>query len=76
MGGERGRPDPLTILAEQDKTRLAELIPLRYGRMSRTPFTFLRGAAAVMASDLAAGARTVNVPDTVGYAVPGKTKLV
>ncbi len=55
---ETGRADPLTILAEQDKTRLAELVPLRYGRMSRTPFTFLRGAAAIMASDLAAGART------------------
>jgi len=54
----RGRADPLTILAEQDKSRLAELVPLRYGRMSRTPFTYLRGAAAVMASDLAAGART------------------
>ena len=55
---DAGRVDPLTILAEQDKTRLGDLIRLRYGRMSRTPFTFLRGAAAVMASDLAAGART------------------
>ena len=53
-----GRPDPLTILAQQDNNRLPELIPLRYGRMSRSPFTFLRGAAAVMASDLAAGPRT------------------
>jgi uncharacterized protein (DUF2252 family) len=50
--------DTLAILAQQDRSRLAELVPLRYGRMSRTPFTFLRGAAAVMASDLAAGART------------------
>ena len=56
-----GRTDPLVILAAQDESRLADLIPLRYGRMSRTPFTFLRGAAAVMASDLAAGART-NLP--------------
>ena len=55
---ETGRTDPLTILGEQDKGRLAELIPLRYGRMSRTPFTFLRGAAAIMASDLAAGLST------------------
>ncbi len=53
-----GRTDPLVILAAQDENRLADLIPLRYGRMSRTPFTFLRGAAAVMASDLAAGSRT------------------
>ncbi len=52
------RADPLAILAEQDKTRLPDLIRLRYGRMSRTPFTFLRGAAAVMASDLAGAART------------------
>jgi len=55
---DEGRVDPLGILAEQDKTRLTDLIRLRYGRMSRTPFTFLRGAAAVMASDLAVGART------------------
>ena len=52
------RADPLAILAQQDKSRLPELVPLRYGRMSRSPFTFLRGGAAVMASDLAAGART------------------
>jgi uncharacterized protein (DUF2252 family) len=52
------RTDPLAILAQQDKSRLPELIPLRYGRMSRTPFTFLRGAAAVMAGDLASGAST------------------
>jgi len=55
---ETGRTDPLSILAAQDKHRIAELIPLRYGRMSRTSFTFLRGAAAIMASDLATGART------------------
>jgi uncharacterized protein (DUF2252 family) len=52
------RPDPLEILAGQDASRLQNLIPLRYGRMSRTPFTFLRGAAAVMASDLASGPTT------------------
>jgi uncharacterized protein (DUF2252 family) len=52
------RADPLAILAVQDASRLEELVPLRYGRMSRTPFTFLRGSAAVMASDLAAGLRT------------------
>ncbi len=52
------RADPLAILAQQDESRLPELLPIRYGRMSATPFTFLRGAAAVMASDLAAGSRT------------------
>ena len=55
---DAGRVDALTVLAEQDKTRLADLLRLRYGRMSRTPLTFLRGAAAVMAGDLAAGNRT------------------
>ena len=46
------RPDPVSILVEQDATRLQELVPIRHGRMRVTPFTFYRGAAAVMASDL------------------------
>ena len=58
LGADADRVNPLAILAQQDSSRLPELIPLRYGRMSATPFTFLRGAAAVMASDLAAGAST------------------
>ncbi len=52
------RADPLTILQAQDEMRLPEIVPLRYGRMSRSPFTFLRGAAAVMANDLATRPRT------------------
>ena len=56
--GGTDRTDALEILAQQDSSRVEELIPLRYGRMSATPFTFLRGSAAVMASDLAAGLRT------------------
>ncbi|MBV8189009.1 MAG: DUF2252 domain-containing protein [Alphaproteobacteria bacterium] len=47
------RRDPVDILVEQGKSRLKDLLPLRYGRMKPTPFTFLRGAAAVMAADLA-----------------------
>src|SRR4029453_14579637 len=47
------RPDPLLALGAQDTTRIQELVPIRYGRMVETPFTFLRGAAAVMANDLA-----------------------
>lgn len=43
---------PQEILAQQDLTRLPDLIPVRYHRMSTNPFTFFRGAAAVMASDL------------------------
>jgi uncharacterized protein (DUF2252 family) len=45
--------DPLRILAEQDRTRVQELVPIRYGRMLASPFAFFRGAAAVMACDLA-----------------------
>jgi len=47
------RDDPLTLLAQQDKARDATLVPIRYGRMSQNPYTFLRGAAVVMAADLA-----------------------
>ncbi|WP_347955378.1 DUF2252 domain-containing protein [Gordonia aichiensis] len=46
------RRDPLEILAAQDRTRLQGLVPVRHHRMAATPFTFYRGAAAVMASDL------------------------
>ncbi len=47
------RPNPLALLQAQDSTRLPELLPLRYGRMSESPFTFFRGSATVMANDLA-----------------------
>jgi uncharacterized protein (DUF2252 family) len=46
--------DPAAVLATQDATRLPELVPVRHERMSASPFTFYRGAAAVMAMDLAA----------------------
>jgi len=46
------RKDPLKILRAQGKNRIQELLPLRTQRMSQSPFAFLRGAAAVMASDL------------------------
>jgi uncharacterized protein (DUF2252 family) len=49
----KDRPDPLALLQEADRTRIADLVPVRYGRMSISPFTFLRGAAGVMAHDLA-----------------------
>ncbi|WP_149182550.1 DUF2252 domain-containing protein [Streptomyces sp. TRM49041] len=48
------RPDPVEVLERQSELRLPELVPLRYGRMLETPFRFYRGAAAVMAGDLAA----------------------
>ncbi len=52
------RASALSILQAQDANRLQYLVPIRYGRMLATPFTFLRGSAAVMATDLAAGPRT------------------
>ncbi|WP_371579394.1 DUF2252 domain-containing protein [Streptomyces sp. NBC_01314] len=47
------RPDPLAILEAQSAARVQELVPIRYGRMMEAPFRFYRGAAAIMASDLA-----------------------
>lgn len=52
------RRDPLVILEEQELTRVPELVPIRHGRMAASPFAFFRGAAAIMASDLAAAPRT------------------
>ena len=48
------RRDPIDILKQSNQDRLPELIPIRYGRMLPSPFTFLRGSAGLMASDLAA----------------------
>ena len=48
-----GRADPVAILQAQGTTRVQRLLPVRYQRMRPSPFTFLRGAAAVMAADLA-----------------------
>jgi uncharacterized protein (DUF2252 family) len=47
------RLDPIKILEAQNKTRIPSLIPIRFGRMLQCPFSFLRGAAAIMAADLA-----------------------
>jgi uncharacterized protein (DUF2252 family) len=47
------RTDPIKLLERQAKTRVPELVPIRYGRMLVSPFTFYRGAAMIMASDLA-----------------------
>ncbi len=48
-----GPRDPLEILRRQDESRVPELVPIRYGRMLASPFAFFRGAAAIMAADLA-----------------------
>ncbi|MFI6276807.1 DUF2252 domain-containing protein [Streptomyces sp. NPDC050988] len=46
------RPDPVDIIEAQSATRVPELVPIRYGRMTESPFRFYRGAAAIMAGDL------------------------
>ena len=50
------RADPVELLERQAASRVPELVPIRYGRMLVSPFTFYRGAALVMAADLAAHA--------------------
>ena len=52
------RPDPIALLEQQARTRVPELVPIRYGRMLVSPFTFFRGAASVMAADLVDTPRT------------------
>ena len=47
------RPDPVSLLEEQNTTREPDLVPVRHGRMMVSPFTFYRGAAKIMATDLA-----------------------
>ncbi len=60
------RPDPVSILEEQAKTRLQELVPIRYARMLTSSFAFLRGGAAIMAADLAAGPKTTGLTVQAG----------
>src|SRR5262245_5854853 len=45
--------DPIALLVSQAASRVPELVPIRYGRMLNSPFAFYRGAALIMASDLA-----------------------
>ena len=75
------RPDPVELLEEQAKSRVPELVPIRYGRMLVSPFTFYRGAAYLMASDLASGPRTslhtqlcgdAHLSNFGGYAAPDR----
>ncbi len=55
------RTDPIAILEAQGKTRVPELVPIRYARMLTSPFAFLRGGAAIMAADLAANGKTTGL---------------
>src|SRR6476660_1933280 len=52
------RADPIDLLEQQAATRVPELVPIRHGRMLVSPFTFYRGAALIMAEDLAATPRS------------------
>jgi uncharacterized protein (DUF2252 family) len=52
------RPDPIDLLEAQDRNRILDLIPIRYSRMMASPFAFMRGAAIVMANDLAGTPKT------------------
>ncbi|MFC8918628.1 DUF2252 domain-containing protein [Streptomyces sp. NPDC047821] len=54
----KSRPDPIDVIERQSAERVPELVPIRYGRMLESPFRFYRGAAAIMAADLA------DLPDT------------
>jgi hypothetical protein len=52
------RPDPVDLLETQARDRIQELMPIRYSRMMASPFAFMRGAAIVMAQDLASTPKT------------------
>ena len=74
--------DPVAILEAQAASRVPELVPVRYGRMLVSPFTFYRGAAAVMAHDLASTARAglqvqlcgdMHLSNVGGYASPERS---
>jgi len=76
------RPDPVDVLEAQATTRVQDLLPIRYGRMLESPFAFYRGAAAIMAADLAdtpaSGIRTQLCGDTHlsnfgAYAAPDRS---
>jgi uncharacterized protein (DUF2252 family) len=78
------RPDPIAILKEQANDRVQELLPIRYGRMVASPFAFYRGAAAVMAADLATGPNTgikaqlagdAHLSNFGGFAAPDRTMV-
>jgi uncharacterized protein (DUF2252 family) len=54
----KNRRDPIELLRESNEGRISALIPIRFGRMAQSPFAFYRGAAAVMAADLASTPRS------------------
>jgi uncharacterized protein (DUF2252 family) len=73
--GPADRQDPISILRASDRLRLPDLLPIRYGRMLDSPFTFLRGAAAVMARDLARTPTTMLPVQACGDAHCGNFRI-
>jgi uncharacterized protein (DUF2252 family) len=76
-----GRAEPVALLEEQGKARIAELLPIRYARMAASPFAFFRGSAAIMAADLTAVPRSgltaqlcgdAHVANFGGFAAPDR----
>ncbi|MEU4811003.1 DUF2252 domain-containing protein [Nocardia fluminea] len=65
---EPGREDPVAILLKQNESRVPSLVPIRMARMAVSPFTFLRGAAAVLANDLGSGPDTGLITQLCGDA--------
>jgi Uncharacterized protein conserved in bacteria (DUF2252) len=63
-----GRPDPVGLLEKQAQGRVADLLPIRYGRMLASPFAFFRGAALLMACDLSGTPVTGLTAQTCGDA--------
>ncbi len=79
------RPDPVDVLERQAADRVSDLVPLRYGRMLVSAFTFYRGAAAIMAADLAATPSSglwvqacgdAHLSNFGGYAAPDRSLVV
>ena len=78
------RADPVDVLEAQAEARVPELLPIRYGRMAESPFAFYRGAAAIMAQDLASAAVTglrvqacgdAHVSNFGKFATPGRNLI-
>ena len=79
------RPDPVALLESQAAARVPSLVPIRYGRMLVSPFTFYRGAALIMAADLAATPNSglwvqacgdAHLSNFGGYAAPDRELVV
>jgi uncharacterized protein (DUF2252 family) len=78
------RPNPVSLIEEQDRSRLPDLLPIRHGRMAASPFAFFRGAASVFAADLSVAPATgidaqlcgdAHLSNFGGFASPERTMV-